>query len=353
MISKENKLTSSGKRRALIIISSGYELTLSEPDNVKSVSTGFFLIELAQVLKEFENEYDFTFATPDGKAPQIDINGLAVVMHSVASIGYKTIPMLMEQRRSSFTVDAFRKRHPKLVARREDEVQILERHIGKISVSEILPQTEPELIAYRTELVNRLLKLPEATFMSVPELVKRHRDPADPFKFSNFDFMHLPGGNAPMVDFRNNPWLGETLHTARENGVVISLICHAPVAVTSTLQRIDAEGRPYSVKDNPFLAATITSVPTIGEIFALRFLYLRVPGKKTRLTYFVDQAIKEAGFKMASAINIAAPQVIYEPSVQLITGNGPQAVDMQSAKLRSVLTSIRANHARESIPAVL
>jgi hypothetical protein len=24
-----------------------------------------------------------------------------------------------------------------------------------------------------------------------------------------------------MVDFRDNPWLGETLHTARENGVTV------------------------------------------------------------------------------------------------------------------------------------
>ncbi|TAL26892.1 MAG: hypothetical protein EPN94_02345 [Nitrospirae bacterium] len=353
MISNENKFAPATKRRALIIISSGRQLPLSEPAEVKSISTGFFLIELAQVLKEFENEYEFTFATPDGNSPQLDINGLALVMHSVANIGYKTIPMRAEQFRSSYTVDAFRKRHSKLVARREQEVQLLERHLGRIPVSELLPNGEPELIAYRAELVSRLEKLPQTTFHSLPELVQRHRDPADPFKLTDFDFIHNPGGNAPMIDFRDNPWLGEILHVARENGVIISLICHAPVAVTSTRQRVDEQGRPYFVKSNPFLAATITTVPTIGELFALRYLYLRVPGKKTRLTYFVDKAIKEAGFKLAKALNIAAPQVVYEPSVQLLTGNGPQAVDMQSAKLRSILTSTRANHARESIPAVL
>ena len=47
-----------------------------------------------------------------------------------------------------------------------------------------------------------------------------------------------------MVDFRDNPWLGDALHVARETGVIISLICHAPVAVTYTRQRIDAQGRP-------------------------------------------------------------------------------------------------------------
>ena len=53
-------------------------------------------------------------------------------------------------------------------------------------------------------------------------------------------------------------------------------------------------------------------------------------------------AIKEAGFTVASSPNISAPKLAYEPSVRLLTGNGPQAIDQQAAKLRSVLTSTRA-----------
>lgn len=330
------------KRRALILISSGRQLPLAEPADVKSISTGFFLVEMAQVLKEFENDYEFTFATPDGNAPQLDINGMALSVQSIEKTGAKTIPLRMQQRRRSFDVNSFRQRHPELVARREQDVQLLERHIGRIPVSELLPNSEPELAEYRPELIRRLDKLPEGTFHSLQELVLRHRDPADPFTFADFDFIHTPGGHAPMVDFRDNPWLGETLHVARENGVIISLICHAPVAVTSTRQRIDAQGHPYLVSDNPFLAATISTVPTIGELFALRFLYPRVPGKRTRTSYFVDTAVKEAGFKLATSLNIAAPLLAYEPSVRLLTGNGPQAIDQQAAKLRSVLTGTRA-----------
>ncbi|MER8382687.1 hypothetical protein NKJ36_21480 [Mesorhizobium sp. M0142] len=330
------------KRRALILISSGRQLPLAEPADVKSISTGFFLVEMAQVLKEFENDYEFTFATPDGNAPQLDINGMALSVQSIEKTGAMTIPLRMQQRRRSFDVNSFRQRHPALVARREQEVQLLERHIGRVPVSELLPNSEPELAEYRPELVRRLDKLPEGTFHSLQELVQRHRDSADPFTFADFDFIHTPGGHAPMVDFRDNPWLGETLHIARENGVIISLICHAPVAVTSTRQRIDAQGHPYLVSDNPFLAATISTVPTIGELFALRFLYPRVPGKKTRTSYFVDAAIKEAGFTLATSLNIAAPLLAYEPSVRLLTGNGPQAIDQQAAKLRSVLTSTHA-----------
>jgi putative intracellular protease/amidase len=330
------------KRRALILISSARQLPLVEPADVKSISTGFFLVELAQVLKEFENDYEFTFATPDGNAPQLDINGMGLVMHSIEKIGIKTIPLRMEQRRSSFNVSAFRQRHPKLVARREQEVQLLERHIGRIPVSELLPNSEPELAEYRPELIRRLDKLPEGTFHSLQDLVLRHRDPADAFTFADFDFIHAPGGHAPMVDFRDNPWIGETLHVARENDVTISLICHAPIAVTSTRQRLDAQGRPYLLSDNPFLAATIATVPTIGELFALRFLYPRVLGKKTRLTYFIDKAIKEAGFKLATSLNIAGPQLAYEPSVRLLTGNGPQAIDRQTARLHDLLTNTAA-----------
>ena len=53
-------------------------------------------------------------------------------------------------------------------------------------------------------------------------------------------------------------------------------------------------------------------------------------------------AIKEAGFTLASSPNISAPKLAYEPSVRLLTGNGPQAIDQQTAKLRRILTDTPA-----------
>jgi putative intracellular protease/amidase len=208
-----------------------------------------------------------------------------------------------------------------------------------------LPNSEPEVAAFRPALIDRLGKLPDGTFHSLRDLVQRHRDPQDGFTFADFDFIHTPGGHAPMVDFRDNPWLGETLHLARENEVTISLICHAPLAMTSTLQRVDAQGAAYAVKDNPFLAASIAVVPKVGERIAMRFGYPHVPGKKTRVPYFVDEAIKEAGFTVTSPLNIAAPNLAYEPSVRLLTGNGPQAIDQQTAKLRAILTEAQTSDA--------
>lgn len=330
------------KRRALILISSGRQLPLVEPADVKSISTGFFLVEMAQVLKEFEDDYEFTFATPDGNTPQLDVNSMSLAMHAIEKTASKAIPLGIQQAGRSFDADRFRRRHPDLVARREQEIQLLERHMGRIPVSELLPNSEPEVAQFRPELIRRLANLPEGAFSSLQDLVQRHRDPAEDFTFADFDFIHVPGGHAPMVDFRDNPWLGETLHLARENQVTISLICHAPLAVTSTLQRINTQGAPYRVQDNPFLAATISVVPKVGELIAMRFGYPRVPGKKTRVPYFVDEAIKEAGFTVTSPLNISAATLAYEPSVRLLTGNGPQAIDKQTAKLRSILTGNRA-----------
>jgi hypothetical protein len=98
------------KRRALILISSGRQLPLVAPAEVKSISTGFFLVEMAQVLKEFEHDYEFTFATPDGNAPQLDINGMGLAVHAIEKTGAKTLPLRMQQRRRSFDVSSFRQR---------------------------------------------------------------------------------------------------------------------------------------------------------------------------------------------------------------------------------------------------
>src|SRR5436190_13579495 len=66
------------KRRALILISSGRQLPLVEPAEVTSISTGVFLVEMAQVPKEVEVGYDFHFSAPDGNAPELNLNCMAL-----------------------------------------------------------------------------------------------------------------------------------------------------------------------------------------------------------------------------------------------------------------------------------
>lgn len=331
------------RRRALIVISSARQFPLAEPAGAAPISTGFYLVELAQVLKEFENEYEFTFATPDGNAPQLDINGLNLAFHATDKLGLASLTTTVGQRRRSFTVNRYRRRHASLAARREQELRLLERHLGRLPVSDVLPSTEPDVAALHPEIVARLAKLPQRDFPSVEALVRRHRDPHDEFTLADFDFIHAPGGHAPMVDFGDSPWLGEALHLARENRVLVSLICHAPIAVASTRQRIDSDGNPYQLADNPFQQATITMMSKPGELIAFTTGYPHIPGRRTRPTYYIDDAIKEAGFTVKTSLNPSAVMLIHEPAVGLLTGNGPQAIDAQTHKIREIVAA-RTGH---------
>jgi hypothetical protein len=113
--------------------------------------------------------------------------------------------------------------------------------------------------------------------------------------------------------------------------------------MTSTRQRVDDQGKAYRVGENPFLSAAITTVPRHGEKGAESFSYVHVPGERTRVTYYVDQALKEAGFTVRTTLNPGAVKLIHEPAVHLLTGNGPQAIDAQARKIRSILSTRRVH----------
>lgn len=198
-------MTSTTKRRALIIIPSARQLPLAEPASVGSISTGFFLVELAQVLKEFEHDYQFTFATPDGNPPQLDINGMGLAFHAIEKLGPQTATTMLEQRRGSFDLDRYRRRHAALVQRREQELRLLERHLGRLPVSEILPNTDREAAAFRPALLGRLAALPAQRFSSVEALVRGHRDPQDQFSFADYDFLHAPAATPPWSTSATTP----------------------------------------------------------------------------------------------------------------------------------------------------
>jgi putative intracellular protease/amidase len=129
-----------------------------------------------------------------------------------------------------------------------------------------------------------------------------------------------------MVDFVDNPWLGELINTLHEEGVLISLICHGPVAMASAKYRVSADGQ----------GALLCRSPLRCEVLFSKVGFLKIPGQKTRTTYYVDEALKEAGYKVETvAPNPGDIKVIWEPTVRVLTGDGPQAVDEQSAVLRA------------------
>lgn len=326
------------RRRALILIPTGGDLPLAEPADVASVSIGFFLVELAEVLRRFQDTHDFVLATPDGSVPQLDINGLALPYHAQDELVAMMRRAAELQAAPAFDLAAYRAGCQPLVDRREQEIALLEKHLGRLALSDVLPGTDRDAAALHPGIADRLARLPRKEFLSAADLVRRHRDPADAFDIGDFDFIHAPGGHAPMISFRDDPWLGEILHVAREQGVLLSLICHAPVILTSTQQRIDAAGRPVPVHDNPFAGTTVSTVPQAAERASEDYGYLHVPGRQTRLTYYIDQALEQAGIHNLPKPNPASVLVHEEPGLRMLSTNGPQGVDALAERIEQALT---------------
>ncbi|MGX9882736.1 hypothetical protein [Streptomyces sp. NPDC002276] len=323
--------------KALIVLSSARRLPLREPAGHPGIPTGFFLVELAAVMAEFEKDYDFVLATPDGEPPQLDANGLALNFHAAAGLGPATARTAIQTGVERFGPEKLREKNPDLLKRRESELALAHRLLGRIPVSEPLPRTDVEAVSVRSDVVAGFEASPRREYLSVQQLVERHRDPASGFSLADLGFVHMPGGHAPMVDFNDNPWMGELLNTLREVDVPISLICHAPVALTSARYRVDADGKVTTDPEHAFKGARITTVPKYGEKVMLASGYPKVPGERTRLTYYVDVALKEAGYDVSLTLNPSAAKVMWDAEHSLLTGNGPQAVDEQAARLAEIV----------------
>ncbi|MGC4998473.1 hypothetical protein [Streptomyces sp. DT195] len=322
--------------KALIVLSSASRLPLSEPAD-HEIRIGFFLVELAAVMARFERDYDFILATPDGEVPHLDINGMALGMLGGSRLGLDSARIALESGFEHLSPQKVRAKNPTLVKRRADELALAHRLLGRMPVSEPLPRTDAEAASVRGEIVDGLETAPQHEYLSIQQLMERHRDPADTFTLADLAFVHMPGGHAPMVDFHDNPWMGELLNTLYDERVPISLICHAPIALTSAKYRVDGDGKITTTADHAFKGAHITTVPKWGEDAILTFGYPKVPGERTRLLYYVDVALKDAGYDVSLTLNPAAVKVVWDDDHALLTGNGPQAVDEQAARLAEIV----------------
>jgi putative intracellular protease/amidase len=325
--------------QALIVLSSARTLPLSKPVGHPGIPTGFFLVELAAVMAAFEQDHDFILATPDGEAPQIDINGLALNFHAAGSLGSATARATLQSAGRHHTPEELRAKNPELLKRRDTELALARRLLGRLPVSQPLPKSDAEAVSIRDEVVAGFEQAPQRTYLSIRELIERHRDRGTDFSLGDLAFVHMPGGHAPMVDFNDNPWMGELLHILREQQVPTSLICHAPIALTSTRHRVDGQGAVTSDTTHAFAGAHITTVPRYGERILLETQYPKVPGETTRLPYYVDVALKSAGYDVSLTLNPSAVKVVWDEEHALLTGNGPQAVDAQTERLAEIVRS--------------
>ncbi|MGW7874419.1 type 1 glutamine amidotransferase domain-containing protein [Staphylococcus xylosus] len=319
------------KNQALIIISSANELPLNNPTKQK-IDTGFFLVEMGKILDTFKDDYEFIFATPNGEKPTLDINGESLSMQAGEKLGIASV-------KEKFYKDPtnYRQKNTKLVDRREKELNTLYDLLGKLPVSQNLSNTDEETKEFRKQIVRKMDDLEEKKFYSLKELLENNADNNNDFSFENLSFVHLPGGHAPMVDFLDNPELGEVLNQLSEQKVITSLICHAPIALTSARLRIDDKGKPYNYDKSLYEGAHITTVPKIGELFMLISGYPKIKNKKTRLHYYVDKKLISYNFNVKTTKNFTKSLVVYDKTRKLLTGNGPQAIDDQTDKLKEIL----------------
>ncbi|MEU7221845.1 DJ-1/PfpI family protein [Nocardia iowensis] len=340
--------TATGRPKALIMISSARQVPLAEPAGT-SFSSGFFLSEMGPLLQDFRRDHDFVFATPDGRPPQLDVNGLFLA-------GYATPDERAEvdaqaaaaQSAADFDAEALRRDNPELVARRDRELQTAYDLIGRITVSEILPGTEKEVASIRDEVAETFQKLPAQEWLSAKDLIDRDRDPADSFDLGEFAFVHLPGGHAPVVDFGDNPYLGELLNTLHDKGVVVSMICHGPLALVSTKYRVTDDGKVTTGGDRPLAGAHVTTLAKQLEQSSADaskggyLAYLAIPGKHTRLIEYVEDRLREAEYQVDVPAVPTDPLAIYDEDRNLLTGDGPQAMAVQTAQLRTILAQTKA-----------
>ena len=331
-------MTDTSRRKALIVLSSARRLPLSEPADHPGISTGFFLVELAAVMAAFEDTNEFILATPDGEVPQLDINGLALNFHAGASLGPATARTAVQTYAERFSPEKLREKNPDLVEapRRTSSPSPSAPWPASRSPSRC-PRRTPRLSpsAASSSPASRPCRSRRTTPSS--SCIERHRDSASDFSLADLDFVHMPGGHAPMVDFNDNPWMGELLHTLREADVPISLICHAPVALTSARYRVDGDGNVTTDDDHAFKGAHITTVPKYGETVMLASSTRRCPASARACTYYVDVALKEAGYDVSLTLNPSAAKVVWDAGHSLLTGNGPQAVDEQAARLAEIV----------------
>jgi len=345
------------KRKILVILSSARKIPLASP-NRDSIPAGFYLVELGKMLREFQGTHQFTFATPDGVSPQIDINGLdldfhvqgakAPIFNTKTNLGFlwrENFPKLSSKPEDF--INRFRQKRPEEIDHRTKDINAAMELMGKLDISEPIHNTNPEVLDIHHKVTEGFNRQEEKKFYSLREILNRDNDVNDQFKLNEFDFVYLPGGHGPMVDLADNPYLGEILNRMHENQKLIVAICHGPIGLRSAIYRIDKNGKPIkNLKSFALKGAKITTVSSFEESLMLRIGYIRAAQdqSRTKLEYFVDDALKAVGYEVKYGSPLVKriqfypgkPKVIYDDKFKVLTSNGPQAVDELVEKLLQI-----------------
>ena len=160
----------------------------------------------------------------------------------------------------------------------------------------------------------------------------------------NYVGLHVPGGQAPIVDLMQDQEIGEILRHFHEHAKPTAMLCHGPIASVAAM--------PYA---REFRAALIAGDPDKAKEWAKGWQYAGY-----RMTVFsateekvVEEMILHAKiyFDMPFALNLAGGKVDttpvdFEPYVvedrELITGQNPRSDHPIAAALIAALDRKRA-----------
>ncbi|WP_337271113.1 type 1 glutamine amidotransferase domain-containing protein [Oryzifoliimicrobium ureilyticus] len=143
-----------------------------------------------------------------------------------------------------------------------------------------------------------------------------------------YDGIYLPGGHAPMVDLMQDPELGKALRQFHTSGKATGLLCHGPIALSSSTDK-PVEFRAAMVSGDTAAAARLAS-DWIYKGYQMT-VYSTAEEKSVEkflggdIQFYMEDALTAAGGK----VRVEAPGTPFiVEDRELVTGQNPNSAHM-------------------------
>jgi putative intracellular protease/amidase len=155
----------------------------------------------------------------------------------------------------------------------------------------------------------------------------------------NFVAIYVPGGRAPMVDLMENEALGKALLYFHSKGKTTAMLCHAPVAFTSTVKNPKAFRKAMAEGHVDQAKAIASGWAYSGYKMTLLSTEEEKPKEQAlggKMPFYIEDAVRVAG----AVVRVgppAKPFVIVDR--EMITGQNPASDEVLSD---AVLEALKA-----------
>jgi putative intracellular protease/amidase len=235
----------------------------TKAEQATTFPTGYFVRELIDTLEALlEDGYEVEFTTLDGQAPRVDENGQNPLWFSLPS---------------RFTFKGEKRAN---VARQFIEAQIAGR--GVLTLEQAIERVD------------------------------------------GYSGIVIPGGHGPMEDFPESVALGQILDHMHAAGKPTGMICHAPIAMLATREKVAApegEWMGWDFEEDPswiYSGYRVATASTAEEDSVRWFGYLP---NELHVSYYVDQELEQAGVTLVQNPIPSWAMAIHDR--ELVTGQNP------------------------------